>query len=170
MGILNDLLARVVGLKDGMDDIVRTSIEPREADILELQKEQLFEGKASSGEDLRPYYSEDLKPAGYFRDIEAAKRYAAWKENDIAYPYEANRNPDTPNLYINGKFHGELGVNFGPMAVGVVGTTPYAAGIMAKYGISSFGLTISNWNVIFADRGAYDALMEQVRNKLYGSN
>lgn len=170
MGILNDLLMRVINVRDGLQtgQIVRQTVVSHEADIMELQKAQLFEGKNSRGEDIRPYYSEDLKPSGYFYSVESAGRYSAWKATGIAYPYSGgNRNPDAPNLYINGRFHSELGVEFGSDTVGVVPTTGYARGIVLKYGLSTFGLMPQNWGVIFWDKGAYNELMTEIKAKLY---
>lgn len=168
MGILNDLLARVQAVNNGLQNgqIVRDVVIRHPADILELQKRQLFEGKAANGEDIRPYYSEDLKPGGYFHSVESAGRYAAWKQ-DINYPYSVNRNPDAPNLYINGKFHSELGVQFGTDAARIVPETGYASRIMAKYGTGTFGLMRSKWLELFTDWGAYNELMQQIKSRLY---
>lgn len=169
MGILEDLRLRVRGIETGMrsGEIVRDVIVRHPDDILEYQRRQLFEGKASSGEDIRPYYSEDLKPSGYFYSVESAGRYAAWKQSGINYPYSATRNPDAPNLYINGRFHDEIGVRFGTNDVGIVPTTPYAAGIMAKYGMNTFGLMKSYWLAIFTERNAYNELMLIIKTRLY---
>ena len=169
MGILNDLRARVQNVNDGLQtgELIRNVIILHPGDIMELQLQQLFSGIASNGEDIRPYYSEDLKPSGHFHSVESAGRYAAWKRDGISYPYQANRNPDAPNLYINGRFHSELGVQFGADNVAVVPLTPYAANIVAKYGLNTFGLMESNWTIIFVQRGAYNELVEQLRQKLY---
>ena len=173
MGILNDLLARVRYVNDGLQtgEMVRNVIVQHPDDILELQREQLFEGKRPDGNDIRPYYSEDLKPSGYFHSVESAGRYAGWKQSGINYPYTANnRNPDAPNLYINGRFHDELGVQFSADSVGVIPTTGYARNIVAKYGIDTFGLMMSNWMAIFVQRGAYNELMQELKTRLYVSN
>lgn len=169
MGILEDLRLRVGAIETGLrtGEMIRDVVVRHPDDILELQRRQLFEGKASNGEDIRPYYSEDLKPSGYFHSVESAGRYAAWKQSGINYPYSARRNPDAPNLYINGKFHDELGVRFGTTNVGIVPTTPYASGIMAKYGINTFGLMMSNWLAIFTERNAYNELMLVIKTRLY---
>lgn len=169
MGILDDLLIRAKTVNEGIESgsIVRDAIVNRGDDILELQRQQLFEGKAASGEDIRPYYSEDLKPRGWFHSVESAGRYAAWKKDGISYPYRANRNPDAPNLYINGKFHDELGVQFNRDTVGIVPTTPYASVIVAKYGVNTFGLMATRWMELFEDMGAYAELMNQIKSKLY---
>ena len=170
MGILNDLRKRVEDVNNGMQtgQLVRDVVVRHPDDIMDLQRQQLFGGLASSGEEIRPYYSEDLKPTGYFRNAESAARYAAWKADGINYPYEASRNPDAPNLYINGRFHSELGVQFNGDSVAVIGTTGYAKGIVAKYGIETFGFMMANWMVIFIQRGAYNELMQELRTRLYG--
>lgn len=170
MGILNDLRTRVAGVNEGLQtgELVRNIIIRHPDDILDLQKQQLFQGLAASGQDIRPYYSEDLKPSGYFKTVESAKRYSAWKETGIRYPYSAQRNPDAPNLFINGRFHDELGVQFDADSVGIVGTTGHAKKIIAKYGVSTFGLMTANWMAVFVERGAYDELMDELRTRLYG--
>lgn len=169
MDVLGNLLARVETLNDGLRSgtIVGDVIRRHPGDIMDYQRRQLFAGLASSGEDIRPYYSEDIKPGGYFDNKADAAKYAAWKQ-ELRYPYEANRNPDAPNLYINGKFHSELDVDFGSEAVAVVGGTPYAKGIVAKYGLATFGLMMANWMAIFVERGAYEELMTEVKTILYG--
>lgn len=168
MGILEDLLKRVQTVNASLvsGSVVRDVVTRHADDILDLQREQLFEGKASSGEDIRPYYSEDLKPTGWFHSVETARRYASWKL-DINYPYTANRNPDAPNLYINGRFHDELGVQFGPDAMAVVGATNYAREIVAKYGLDTFGLMPSKWSELFGQRGGYFELMNEIKRMIY---
>lgn len=169
MGILNDLRNKVKNVNDGLQTgtLVRNTVIRHPDDILDLQREQLFEGKRSDGQDMRPYYSEDLKPGGYFYSVESAGRYAAWKQTGINYPYNANRNPDAPNLYINGRFHDELGVSFGADSVTVLGTTGYANQIIAKYGLEAFGLMMSRWMIIFAERGGLEELMNEIKQLLY---
>lgn len=169
MGILDDLLARVQSVESGLKggSLVRDAIVNHGEDILDLQRVQLLEGKASSGEDLRPYYSEDIKPRGWFHSVESAGRYAAWKDSAISYPYSAQRNPDAPNLYVNGKFHDEIGVEFRTDAVGIVPETNYAKTIMTKYGLNSFGLMWQKWSELFEKRGAFDELMQGLKRILY---
>ena len=122
--MLTQLLDRVKVVQQGLQDggTIKDVVETHEEDILDLQRLQLLQGKASSGEDIRPYYSEDLKPSGFFNSVDAAKRYSAWK-GTISYPRMADRNADAPNLYINGRFHSELGVTFGSDSVVVDGKT-----------------------------------------------
>lgn len=166
--IIENLTKRVenvlVGLQSG--SLIRNVVTKHTADILDLQKLQLLQGKAASGDDMRPYYTEDIQPGGYFKSVESAKRYAAWKET-INYPRKAKRNTNAPNLYINGRFHSELGVQFGTNAMTIIGSTMYANQIIAKYGTNQFGLMKSNWNIIFRERGGQEELLTEIKKELY---
>lgn len=135
------------------------------SDIEELQREQLFAGRAASGEDIRPYYTEDVRPQGWFKSRESAARYAAWKQT-LPYPVTVPRNPDAPNLYVDGTFHADLAAEFGTDGVAVVGKTLSAREIIGKYGADTFGLTPENWERIFRERGALDELQSVVRETL----
>lgn len=169
MSVLNDIKARVEKAREGLQSyLVRFVLKEHTSDILELQSKQLLQGKASNGEDIRPYYSEDIKPRGYFRNTESAGRYSVWKEG-LSYPYSVQRNPDAPNLYINGKFHSELDVLFDRDCVEVTGASFYAQKIIDKYGVKTFGLMQEYWNEIFRERGALGELIESFKNELlYG--
>lgn len=168
MQSLADLLSRVERVYDDLRTgaSVRSVVVNHEGDILEAQRIQLLEGKASSGEDLHPFYSEDLQPGGYFYSVESAGRYAAWKQS-LDYPYSVERNPDAPNLYITGKFHDDLAVRFDPETCSIVGETGYAQGIVEKYGFGAFGLMAERWNEIFRERGGYEELLNEVKSTLY---
>lgn len=155
-------------LKSMMDgELQREAFEMRKDEIIESQRVQLLEGKASSGKDLRPYYSEDLKPHGWFKSKESAGRYAAWK-GSLNYPVSVERNADAPNLYITGVFHGDLEAGFGTEKIHILPNTNYAAGIMAKYGVENFGLTDERWSVIIRrDGGVADTLITKMREVLW---
>lgn len=168
MDILTDLLNRVLTVQAGLESgsLVRDTLVARRDEIIEEQRIQLLEGKGSDGEDLHPFYSEDLKSnGGYFHSVQSAGRYAAWKQ-DLDYPYSVSRNPDAPNLYITGKFHDELGVDFGPDSIAIVGLTTYAQRIMAKYGVSAFGLNAEHWETVWSN-GGYNDLLESVKQILF---
>ena len=167
MGAIDSLLAGAIALRDGMQGgIIREVLQPHEQDIIEQQRIQLLEGKNSDGEDMHPYYTEDVKPRGYFRTKESAQRYADWKQT-LSYPYSVKRNPNAPNLYITGVFHDDLNISFGPDSLSIVPDTSYAANIMKKYGFGVFGLSPMMWEVIWNDFGAKDELIEEMRNVLW---
>lgn len=163
--IIENLQKRVqnvlVGLQSG--SLVRNVVTKHADDILEMQRYQLLQGKAASGDDLRPYYTEDLQPSGFFKSVDSAKRYAQWKET-LDYPRSAKRNSNAPNLYINGRFHSELRVSFGPESAAIIGATMYANGIIAKYG-NQINLTKANWNTIMKENE--NELIEEIKKELY---
>lgn len=152
------------GLRDGT--IMRDVLMGHGRDIIEQQRIQLMEGRRSDGTDIRPYYSEDVKPRGYFTTKDAARRYAAWKQT-LSYPYTVQRNQDAPNLYVTGVFHDDLNVEFSTDAVAIVPDTAYAANIMSKYGRGMFGLAWDKWGIIFGEKGAAKELMDKVRHTIW---
>lgn len=167
MGIIEQLLSRVESVNDGLTggSLIRDVVIDHEDDIMERQLEQLFTGKTATGEDIRPYYSEDLQPLGWFKDKDSAQRYADWKRS-LSYPVQAQRNPDAPNLFIDGTFHSELGVFFGTDTMTIGGKTGYAQDIVEKYGLHQFGLSPDRWADIFENCGALEELTDKIREQL----
>jgi hypothetical protein len=165
---LEGLLTNAKSLQQGMQSgtLVRDVLLRHGDHIVEQQRVQLLMGKGSDGRDLHPFYSEDLKPSGYFKSGAAAKQYAAWKQT-ISYPYSVQRNPDAPNLSITGVFHDDLNIHFGVDSLEIIPDTAYAAKIMAKYGFGIFGLNAQMWGVIWNDFGAKNELIEEMRNVLW---
>ncbi len=165
---IGSLLQNARALKDGLErgTLLREVLEPHGQDIIEQQRIQLLEGKAADGTDMHPFYSEDIKPKGWFHTKKTAANYAAWKQT-LSYPYSVRRNPDAPNLYITGVFHDDLNVEFQPDAVGIIPDTAYAANIMMKYGKNAFGLCMEKWGVIFGEKGAKDELIDKMKEVLW---
>ena len=164
---LESLLNGVRQVRDGLrGSLMRDVLKEHEQEIVEQQRIQLLEGKDSNGNDMHPFYSEDVKPRGYFRTKDSAQRYAEWKKT-ISYPYTVKRNADAPNLYITGVFHDDLGAEFRDEEMEIVPDTGYAANIMAKYGRNAFGLSTEKWGVIFVEKGAKDELIERMKEILW---
>jgi len=165
---IDELLGNAKTLQEDMQSgrLTRDVLMRHGAHIVEQQRIQLLMGKGSDGRDLHPFYSEDVKPSGYFRSGAEAKRYAAWKQT-LRYPYSVQRNPDAPNLYITGVFHDDLNVEFNADSLAIVPDTAYAAKIMAKYGYGIFGLNAQMWDVIWNDFGAKDELITEMKNVLW---
>lgn len=164
---LTTLIRNAEMLQSAMDRgiFLQVVLNDRREEIVASQREQLLEGKDSDGNDMRPYYSEDLKPDGWFHSKESAMRYAVWKKTGISYPVDVQRNTDAPNLYINGKFHNDLEARAGSTSVGVYPKTSYAAGIMAKYGMNKFGLTSERWRKVLED--CKDRILQLMKQELY---
>ena len=163
-GLLNN--ARLLQRDLTQGSIIREVLEPHGDEIVEMQRTQLLEGKASDGKDIHPYYTEDLKPQGYFRSRASAENYRAWKQT-ISYPKNVSRNSNAPNLYITGVFHHDLNVRFDASTVAIVPDTAYAANIMAKYGINVFGLSLESWSKIWNENGAKDELITKMKDVLW---
>ena len=153
-------------MQDG--SLLRGVLRNHEQDIMEQQHIQLLEGKGSDGNDLRPYYTEDLQPHGYFKSQQSASNYMAWKET-LNYPYSVERNSDAPNLYINGRFYSEMEVKFEADVLMIAPSSGYAAQIMAKYGLQRFGLSALKWQVMMYDKGVKDEVQERIKQMLYGN-
>lgn len=162
-GLLNNARQLQRDLTQG--SIMRDVLEPHGDEIVDMQRTQLLEGKGSDGKDIHPFYTEDLKPSGYFRSRATAENYRAWKQT-LSYPKNVQRNSDAPNLYITGVFHNDLNVAFYGDSVAIVPDTAYAANIMRKYGMNVFGLSMLSWGIIFNEKGAKDDLINKMREVL----
>jgi hypothetical protein len=159
MKILEDMVERVSDALTWLESgsAVKEQLEPKSTVILDMQSAQLMEGKRPDGHDIRPYYTEDR----YFDTPAQANWYKAWKQEITP---NSKRNPDAPNLYINGKFHSELDVYFEPDGIEINGSTGYALGIVRKYGLDSFGLSPDRWNVLMQE--ALPQIVRKLREKL----
>ena len=153
-------------MQDG--SLLRGVLRNHEQDIMEQQHIQLLEGKGSDGNDLRPYYTEDLQPHGYFKSQQSASNYMAWKET-LNYPYSVERNSDAPNLYINGRFYSEMEVKFEADVLMIAPSSGYAAQIMAKYGLHRFGLSALKWQVMMQEKGVQSEIENEMKRILYGN-
>ena len=92
------LLNKFRKILDNIPETVENAIFKNENEILNLQKQQIYDGKSNTGEDLHPFYTEDP----YFKTPGQAKGYIKWKQSITPNP---KRNPNAPNLYINGYIH-----------------------------------------------------------------
>lgn len=163
-GLLNNAKALQSDMQSGR--LTREVLMRHGQHIVEQQRIQLLMGKGSDGKDLHPFYTEDVKPKGYFKNAASARQYAAWKQT-LSYPYNVQRNPNSPNLYITGVFHDDLNVEFGSDSLKIVPDTAYAANIMAKYGFGIFGLNKQMWGIIWNEWGAKDELINEMKKVLW---
>lgn len=171
MGVTEKLNAYAQSMRDFRDNkekYLMEALESRSEGILDMQKQQLLEGKSSDGNDMRPLYSEDLKSrGGYFVSPKSAESYRAWKQNITP---NNKRDSDAPNLYIpygSHHFHDELEVEFTDTVITVKGATPYADKIIAKYRLESFGLTPENWRKIINEyEVGGKTVIEEIRERL----
>lgn len=95
-------------------------------------REQLWDGKNSLGEDIRPSYLEDP----FFKTPEQAMAYSRWKDKITPNP---NRNQHTPNLFINGYFHSTIRLKVTKEAI-IYDTNYFGKEIVNKYGDKLLGM------------------------------
>ena len=86
-----------------MTDIAEEVLNKTAPVALEANKDQLYDGKLSTGEDISPTYLEDP----YFKSKESAQRYSDWKD---AITPNSRRKKGVPNLFINGAFYRSIEV------------------------------------------------------------
>lgn len=101
-------------------------MEQTAEEIADLNRRQLYQGLDRDGKPLSPKYTEDP----YFKSVEAAIRYAKWKQQitpDPARPW------DVPNLFIVGRFHGSIGVDVSGDKYQMNSSDPNASDIGAKF-------------------------------------
>lgn len=110
------------------------SIDETKDDALTIHKDQLMDGKGSDGQDLKPGYREDP----FFKTKESAEKYLGWKQKITPNP---DRNPNAPNLYINGEYHNSRTVtNAGAGKLNFGSTSPISGSINQKYDGKQSGL------------------------------
>lgn len=142
-------------------DYARNGLEREKDALLDMQKQQLIDGQTSEGTPITPSYTQDP----FFKSSESAERYIVMKERKFDIPSSSVRNRDTPNLYITGRFHSELGVEFQATQFKVYGLTPYASGIMSKYGDSIFNLSPDNREKLMREK-VMPYIEEQIRSEI----
>ena len=115
-------------------DAVVSVLKSRSPELLNLNREQLLEGKGRDGNDLTPSYLDDP----FFKTQEAARRYSAWK--DLITP-NSKRTPGTPNLIIDGSWvHNVLKVGIDASKLTFTIDSPIGEKIFQKYGQRVAGL------------------------------
>lgn len=108
-------------------------MEQTEEEILNLNRNQMYQGLGFDGNPLSPKYSEDP----FFKTVESAMRYAEWKQRITPHP---KRDIDTPNLFITGVYHGMLKMSVNERTYKIAGTDKNAADIERKFKTAA-GLT-----------------------------
>lgn len=134
----------MAGLKELAKKITSINLDSLKAEVIDenldafvsKQKDQLWDGLASTGNDLSPSYSNDP----YFKSPKAAEAYAAWKWKITPNP---RRDRDAPNLYINGYFYEGIKANRSGDKLNVRSETSIGNEIENKYN-NLFGLTPEN--------------------------
>lgn len=126
MATLSEIRARFTALKNptNLYQVVGLSVQETEIDLLFQLKDQLYQGKSGSGENISPTYQDDP----YFKSRESAQRYSDWKDEITPDP---RRKKGVPNLYITGFWYDSLKLFVSGESMEVTGAIP---DIISKYG------------------------------------
>jgi len=131
MRTINNLLQAVE--KTSIETVCGSAVNATKEPMLTLNKQQLYDGKTRSGNDLSPTYLEDP----YFKSREAAQRYSDWKDEITPNP---KRKKGVPNLFIVGAFHNSIGVKVMAGNIEFSSSFPKAQSIEEKFTEGIYGL------------------------------
>jgi hypothetical protein len=115
-------------------EIASAALSKHTDDMAEMTRQQLLEGKLSTGKDISPTYLEDP----YFKSKDAAQRYSDWK--DKITPNQ-KRKKGVPNLIITGPFHNSIQVDIKGEDFVYQSSFKNSADILNKFSEDIFGLT-----------------------------
>jgi len=148
--MIESLIERLQTFQRTIPDIIGEVIMENSNDILTNVKDSLWDGKAADGMDLMPFVSDP-----FFQTPSQALGYMNWK--NAAFP-NPNRNPASPNLYINGYFYSTLEVEVTSEEFMVLSKDNLLGrDVINKYGIETFGVTDAFYN---------DVLRTEIINRL----
>lgn len=142
---ITDRIKTLTQIESNIHNEIYAATAPYTQELREVQLSQLWDGQRSDGEDIRPSYTED----DYFKTKESAQRYRDWKQRITP---NSNRNSDAPNLYINGRFYGDIDVVADIDGISTIARTVYASEIMGRYGAGTFGLNPDRARDVFAEK------------------
>lgn len=135
---IRDYKNNAIKVKEMIPDTINDALLKNESTIVSLNQSQLYDGKAVDGGDIHPLYTED----SFFKTQSQAQGYIKWKQKITP---NSSRNPNSPNLMINGYFYRSLhlviegGNTFiRSISAGTLGDT-----ISSKYK-NIFGLNVKN--------------------------
>jgi len=95
---VDDLIRDLKTVLEDIPQTIKDSIFSNQREIIQLQRLQLYDGTNNKGEDIHPFYTEDP----FFKTPAQAQGYIKWKQKITP---NSKRNPNAPNLYINGYVH-----------------------------------------------------------------
>lgn len=102
MATIKQFKKRVQNLNAGA--VAQKSLTATADQLLELNSQQMLDGKRRDGQDISPTYLEDP----FFKSKKQAQAYSDWKDRITP---SSVRKKGVPNLYINGTYHGSIEVD-----------------------------------------------------------
>lgn len=137
MATLQEIITRFEELDSQLEQIIVDVLTDEKQHILDLNREQLYDGKNSEGIDLSPTYYEDP----YFKSLEQAVGYSDWKDKITPNP---RRTQGVANLFINGFFYKSIDVTINKDGLRFNSSFDDENEISNKYGGNIFGLDDEN--------------------------
>jgi len=116
-----------------LQDIAEEVLNTTGPIALEANKDQLYDGKLSTGEDISPTYLEDP----YFKSKESAQRYSDWKDEITP---NKRRKKGVSNLFINGAYYASIQVQAKGGGLLYRSSFTDAADIESKFSLDVYGL------------------------------
>lgn len=127
-----DMERRALALKQSIETLTVKAIDQTKEQLLEANRDQLYDGKNRLGQDITPGYLDDP----YFKTKESAQRYSDWKDTITPNP---DRTKGIPNLYIVGTYHKSIKIDVSGLSI-VYTATFRGEDIERKYGENIYGL------------------------------
>lgn len=100
---IRDYLNNARKVRDAIPKTIVDALMKEEHRIVAMNQQQLYDGKTILDTDIHPLYTEDT----FFKTPKQAYGYIKWKQKITP---NSNRNPNSPNLFINGYYHESLGL------------------------------------------------------------
>lgn len=126
--------------------------------LVELNTDQLWQGKGNDNQNLSPKYSQDP----YFKSSESARKYADWKWRITP----GKRDKDVPNLYINGAFYKSIYTTKTDEEIKFDTSTQLGKQVTSKF---TKALGLNKESLIEVKNNVLPKLIKSVRNELTGS-
>lgn len=148
MVVFENLIKRLEAVKQDMPRVIKETLEDDyvQAQLIDLNTEQLSEGKLSNGRDMGFYRSQD---------------YAELKK-------AIGKNGDFVDLNFTGDFYGSFIVEMTQNSIGVSATDKKTADLEERYSEDIFGLTNENFQE-FKDYIFKETLIENFKKRFYGN-
>lgn len=124
--------------------------------IVELNKQQLLEGKGKDFNDL-PKYIDDP----YFKTIKSAKAYESFKQNISP---NHNKPSGVMDFYINGQFHSTIRMKNGSDNFSLISDSDIADDVQLKTGNEALGLADESFEIIRPE--VLEKMRENLHNRL----
>ncbi len=157
MPTIKEYLSNAIKVRELLPDVIDSIIMDNESMILEMNRNQLYDGLNNEGKEIRPLYSQDP----YFKTPASAQAYIRWKQRITP---NNKRNPDVPNLYINGHFYSLLQLYRLGEKIVIKGNASFSDDIDSKYN-NILGLTSENQGILNQQK-IYPGINDFIKNYL----